>query len=742
MRSRLTAILVSFIILTIASDAFAAGLRVQDPDGDGVREIIVNPHTVRPRLTPKKIKATAMEGAGELDPKNPNLPTDANDPTVSSSTLFSGGGTLGTVRVVGIAINYGGGADAPPVLTKLDVRIGAGSPQAVFADVPYLYESDTDPISLGSNMAQVVFTAKAAYPDFTNPTFSRTVDSNSSSAIVLVDGNNLTAILNQKCAAMGQANGCISAFDDQQSIEFFLDPYLDENGNVDLLPNQVLILNELGTTNPASDAYDFQDLVVLCDIVPGLAQAGDTLIEAPLLTEGPFDTDFTSLSSFGWSLIRFAPGNTRKGAVAFSRNYFSSTLDEERIYTCFMQNNSWSSCQTDIANVKLASVRNLPDGLDPSVPGMAITNNGRHILAWTEQDQQSSPIRRRYVGTISGDDGATWSSVQEIGHFTPPSSDFNLSPNDIDVAVNDKNYIGVLAYYRQTASPAPAPNPTETGTLMLNLYDTSSPIASLASPTFEVTIVPGTEAIGFANNCSTHCYDLVGDKVMDLPDGHWKTYFHVFYNHTSKLRVATVEVTDLNAVTLHSPPRIVSDSQSVNFVVASRTWNGARFAHPINLTMLEIPTSPLNQVISVGSFSAGQGIGSSDNPYSNSLRGSEPNEIIEFGSKYIQTQYFRENGTAVPGMETANDLVLDIFTPPFNSPLSYCMDLDPSWTYSCTGSTRCYEFNPVMDSTAGAVKPGFTYYMPSFLTYSECDGAFFDAFHQYVVIHAQHSEAF
>lgn len=56
----------------------------------------------------------------------------------------------------------------------------------------------------------------------------------------------------------------IAGFENQEQIEYFLQPYLTDDGStVWLHPNQAIYLFELGTTNLNSSAADFQDLVVL-----------------------------------------------------------------------------------------------------------------------------------------------------------------------------------------------------------------------------------------------------------------------------------------------------------------------------------------------------------------------------------------------------------------------------------------------------------------------------------------------
>lgn len=49
----------------------------------------------------------------------------------------------------------------------------------------------------------------------------------------------------------------------QGDIEAFLEPYLDENGDISIGPMDVIILWELYSTNPGSNYFDMQDLVLL-----------------------------------------------------------------------------------------------------------------------------------------------------------------------------------------------------------------------------------------------------------------------------------------------------------------------------------------------------------------------------------------------------------------------------------------------------------------------------------------------
>jgi len=54
-------------------------------------------------------------------------------------------------------------------------------------------------------------------------------------------------------------------FGDQLAIGAILKPYMRADGTIKLLDTQRIVLFELGTRDPTSPAYDFQDLVVLLD---------------------------------------------------------------------------------------------------------------------------------------------------------------------------------------------------------------------------------------------------------------------------------------------------------------------------------------------------------------------------------------------------------------------------------------------------------------------------------------------
>jgi hypothetical protein len=52
-------------------------------------------------------------------------------------------------------------------------------------------------------------------------------------------------------------------FDDQADAEAYLRDYVDEDGRITIAENQAIFLFELGSDDPSSGAYDFQDAVVL-----------------------------------------------------------------------------------------------------------------------------------------------------------------------------------------------------------------------------------------------------------------------------------------------------------------------------------------------------------------------------------------------------------------------------------------------------------------------------------------------
>lgn len=62
----------------------------------------------------------------------------------------------------------------------------------------------------------------------------------------------------------GDALPDIPAFNGQEDIQYFIEPYLtNDNQRILLHPNQALLLFELGTDDPNSAAADFQDVVML-----------------------------------------------------------------------------------------------------------------------------------------------------------------------------------------------------------------------------------------------------------------------------------------------------------------------------------------------------------------------------------------------------------------------------------------------------------------------------------------------
>jgi hypothetical protein len=70
----------------------------------------------------------------------------------------------------------------------------------------------------------------------------------------------------------GQDAPALEGFGGQQSLQEFLNVYLDNSGRTVIAPNQVILLFELGSTDTSSTAADFQDMVVLLTIDPVVVQ--------------------------------------------------------------------------------------------------------------------------------------------------------------------------------------------------------------------------------------------------------------------------------------------------------------------------------------------------------------------------------------------------------------------------------------------------------------------------------------
>jgi len=109
----------------------------------------------------------------------------------------------------------------------------------------------------------------------------------------------------------------------QPTIESFILPYLDTNGNMKLGPRDVVYLMELTHTDTNHGGFDLQDLVILCTFrdVPAPGSAGEwinltTITRGNATTKGEFSAARTGLKTSSNQnlsnvILKFADGTTQ-----------------------------------------------------------------------------------------------------------------------------------------------------------------------------------------------------------------------------------------------------------------------------------------------------------------------------------------------------------------------------------------------------------------------------------------------
>jgi hypothetical protein len=153
-----------------------------------------------------------------------------------------------------LALEMTWGLNGPPAPVRVDSKVGAGAwtPQFGGSDLTVGATSVVD-ISAGGSL---LLNGRVAYPDFAVPTFHREIPSDDlNNAIVLVNGDNFFTIANQK--------GVHPPYGNQVPIPALLSGYINsETGLVTLASDQTIIAYELGTRNPLSIAFDFNDVII------------------------------------------------------------------------------------------------------------------------------------------------------------------------------------------------------------------------------------------------------------------------------------------------------------------------------------------------------------------------------------------------------------------------------------------------------------------------------------------------
>ncbi|RIL12188.1 MAG: hypothetical protein DCC75_00885 [Proteobacteria bacterium] len=194
-------------------------------------------------------------------PAAQTLEIDSIDPTGSGNETEAavfGGANCDTfqVQVLGTQMTYGQGGPAVPVRLDKQVYQNAvpSTMQPMFGG-QNLTVSATDTALLQA-WQWIEFYAKFAYPNFTTPVIQNGfLSSDPNNALILVNGTNYNQV--------ALAKGIQPAYGGQIPIPTILSGYLDGNGIVtNLTQYQMLILYELGSTDSASSAFDWNDLVL------------------------------------------------------------------------------------------------------------------------------------------------------------------------------------------------------------------------------------------------------------------------------------------------------------------------------------------------------------------------------------------------------------------------------------------------------------------------------------------------
>ncbi len=215
-------------VFVVASHIDRGELLLADLDCDGVYE----PDDLA-------LFATALAG--------PNQPTGGS-PLCKPTDQDTDGDTdladVATMQALG----------GPAVPTRLDYAVDAGPWTALFGDADLVPGGPSDTFDWTGGGATLALRARAAYPGFAGGWYSQGVASDDAvRAIVLTDGADLALTLQQKQAQ--------PAFPGQPELATLLAPWLS-GGIVTLPAEEFLVLFELNAADPASPAFDFQDLVL------------------------------------------------------------------------------------------------------------------------------------------------------------------------------------------------------------------------------------------------------------------------------------------------------------------------------------------------------------------------------------------------------------------------------------------------------------------------------------------------
>ncbi len=665
---------------------------------DGQRGIRVN-------IGNKKLvvkKATAMMETSVVDA-----------PTVNggNQAMLLGGNpnSQGQVQVLATQVTYG--FNGSPVPIKLEKKLEQEQNfTALFQNNP-IAVGNLESVNLGLVATTITFRAKVSYDEdnadndnnhWTGADYSRDIVSDSDHTIVAIDGDNINDLIAER--------GAHPPYGNQLPISTILHDYIDAQGNVFLDQNRVLLLFEFNDSLNVT-AADFQDAVVVMDL-EGIVQAADVYIAEAVGSPHTQQVGEPYSEVFEWSMVRAAAGASRVRALAYSRlRAETSPLDFiTYIHACVLteMSQTWSDCvPTIVTSMPLIS------GDDIQIADMALTEDGAQAIGWLKRNVTSGLVE--YFVSFSQNNGATWNTPMLLGSYvsTPGS---NWAPNDIDLASNENGDIAVLAYFKQSGSPAPTP--TEPNSLVLFVFQkgdqTFTPI--------KIAIAPGDTAkhLLLPTGCRATCFSATGDSGK---------IFHAFYyDQINPDPNFHAKVSTIDNGTLVGSPRLITNSTSVSTMSAAKTSFGVAFVTGgSGIGLYDIPTSGsiVQRVAGViglpGDFDDGE--------YSMTVRiantniGSTPSP----GSG-VYVKKMNAAGIISPHM-AIND----------TSPYNYCGD-----NITNVG-THCYRYGSMRVNGLGGVVIGNTYYTTSLLTeltwQSSSSSYQTDANHkQRVVIHQTSAE--
>ncbi len=194
-----------------------------------------------------QIQGTVLEGEGgngaEGGGDDDDLPVNINDD--NSITPLE---TVDmTVRTLGISITYGSGGPNIPV--KLETKINNEIHTIFQGTEPQVASSDPLVINNIIEGTAIDFMGTSYNPYWPDWVIQhQTTEEDSPMIIALKNGDSVPDL---------------TPYNQQPSIDEFLEGYINEEGIVTIGPRDIIYLFELGTGNPASSSADFQDGVLL-----------------------------------------------------------------------------------------------------------------------------------------------------------------------------------------------------------------------------------------------------------------------------------------------------------------------------------------------------------------------------------------------------------------------------------------------------------------------------------------------